>query len=225
MPRRSKHDIDADMSSAEKTGKLQPPMTPVNIDALRHMNRLRIRDRFMEDGNYRAPTLSGEILHIMHECDPIQFLSDIVNGIPLPHYVVKEDGAVETYYNTPSMRDRVRVAMFLANKYLPNVQVVKHDHALSPTQEGERTATPGGFATILAKAARANERAQLQRRSEDITPLNDAMTGASPVTSAAEKHWGDDPPYVEAQSEDETNELILKDLAEKLSRSFVAEDL
>lgn len=225
MARRKHHDVDADVRDMEKSGRLQAPMTPVDIEALRRQQRVRIRDRFMEDGNYRAPTLAGEILHIMHECDPIQFLSDIVNGMPLPHYKVNADGSVDTHYAVPAMKDRVRVAMFLANKYLPNVQVVKHDHALSPTGEGDRTATPGGFATILAKAARANERAMLAKRAEDINPIHDAMTGASPVDSGAEKHWGKDVVYVDPPTEEETGQRIAEHLLNQLAERFVAEDL
>lgn len=98
------------------------------------------------------PTVQESVVRIINECDPVGFLSDIVNGKAIECHVVGEDGQITTFYETPTLKQRLQAASFLAERYLPKVAVVKHAHlhksADKPTPGEERS-----FGQIVTHAA------------------------------------------------------------------------
>lgn len=74
------------------------------------------------------PTVQESVVRIINECDPVGFLSDVVNGKAIEAHIVTEGGEVVTIYETPSLKQRIQAANFLAERFLPKVAVVKHAH-------------------------------------------------------------------------------------------------
>lgn len=76
------------------------------------------------------PTIEGEIARVIAACDPMAFLASIVNGEAIESHVVEqnEDGeiVINSYYTTPNLSQRIATARYLANKFMPNIAVVKH---------------------------------------------------------------------------------------------------
>lgn len=99
------------------------------------------------------PDVRGNLVRILSDCDPLQFLIDVVNGKAIEHHIVTEDNQVVTVHSTPNMNQRISCAKYLTNKYLPNApRLSVHHHKLDePDAEGSM----GGrsFTQIVTHAA------------------------------------------------------------------------
>lgn len=105
------------------------------------------------------PSVSGEVVRIVNECDPVGFLSDVVNGKAIECHVVDEEGQVQTFYETPNLAKRVEVAKFLAERYMPKVAVTKHAHLVKDAREeqGDNHGGRQNFSQIITHAANASD--------------------------------------------------------------------
>ncbi len=77
-----------------------------------------------------VPDVVGEIARVVADCDPMGFLADVVNGKAIESHTVSinpetEEPVIETLYTTPTLSQRISVARYLGNKYMPNVSVTK----------------------------------------------------------------------------------------------------
>lgn len=141
MPRSSPL-VENSMNSAtdeESDGTFRPPVVSQKVRKNGKRGRIII-DNVDVIHHTRAPEVLDEVVRIVNECDPIGFLTDIVNGKAVQAYSVDKKGKVHEFYETPTLVQRVRAAMYLADKYLPNVSVIKygklHDKDdQKPTQE------------------------------------------------------------------------------------------
>ncbi len=72
------------------------------------------------------PHVGNEVVRVINECDPVGFLSDIVNGKAIECHVVDSGGKVHTVYETPKLQRRIEAAKFLAERY--HVKHTRCDH-------------------------------------------------------------------------------------------------
>ena len=106
------------------------------------------------------PHVGNEVVRIINECDPIGFLSDIVNGKAIQCHIVGKDGTVVTIYETPSLAQRISTARFLTDRYMPKVGIIKHDHLHKIVkEEGSqgKADTRRNFEQIVEHAASKSE--------------------------------------------------------------------
>lgn len=74
----------------------------------------------------QAPQVRDEIIRIVDEGDPIGFLIAVMNGELVESHLVDKDGEVHSFHSTATLKDRIAIAKFLTNKYMPTVAVTKH---------------------------------------------------------------------------------------------------
>ncbi len=98
------------------------------------------------------PSVGDEIVRVINECDPVGFLSDIIQGKAIQCHIVLEDGSVQTIYETPALNKRIEVAKFLVERYLPKVAVVKHAHLHKDMTAGKPD-TKTNFEQMVTHAA------------------------------------------------------------------------
>jgi hypothetical protein len=85
------------------------------------------------------PQIRDEVIRIVSQGDPIGFLIAVMNGSLVESHIVAKDGEVHTIKTTATVKDRVEIAKFLANKYMPTVAVTKHVVSEgNKTEDGER---------------------------------------------------------------------------------------
>jgi len=101
------------------------------------------------------PEVGAEVVRVINECDPVGFLSDIINGKAIECFVVEEDGKVTATHETASLNQRIAAAKFLAERYMPKVAVVKHAHLHKSADNHQVEQTDGrrSFAQIVTHAA------------------------------------------------------------------------
>jgi len=61
----------------------------------------------------------------IQSCDPITFLIKVMNGEPLPVHYIDEKGERLTHYMPIKAQERIRAAIFLADKIMPTMHLVK----------------------------------------------------------------------------------------------------
>lgn len=123
---------------------------PVEIPAGRRVVHSRVRHTQM-------PDVREQIIRIYNEADPVGFLMDIVNGKMIEtHAVVEKEGQleVETTYVQPSIKQRISVAQYLAEKYMPRMAVVNHRHMHQLDQTQKDNPGQRNFAQIVNAASR-----------------------------------------------------------------------
>ncbi len=86
-----------------------------------------------------VPEVAGEIARIVADCDPIGFLSDIVNGKPIQGHFIDKEGVVHEYHETATLSQRISVARYLGDKYMPKVAVYKHAHLVKRVPDEKQT--------------------------------------------------------------------------------------
>lgn len=105
----------------------------------------------------RTPVIKDEVLKIIADCDPIQFLCDIVNGQPLQCWIVAEDKTLIEEFESPTVQQRINAAKFLTNKYLPNAPV-RHAHLHKNIEDDPKAPDKrGSYAQIVSLAANAED--------------------------------------------------------------------
>lgn len=105
----------------------------------------------------QMPDVREQIIRIYNEADPIGFLNDVVNGKMIEtHDVVEKDGMMEvvTTYVQPTIKQRIDVAKYLAEKYMPKMAVVNHRHMHSLNQDSKENPGQRNFAQIVNAASR-----------------------------------------------------------------------
>jgi len=98
-----------------------------NAKSLPHPTTIK-KDNLKVVKMVKPPTVQDSIVELLSITNPMEFLAKVVEGEPLPEYVVNEDGSVDTYYVTPTLAQRISVARFLTDKYIPKMTVNKHYH-------------------------------------------------------------------------------------------------
>lgn len=90
------------------------------------------------------PQVADNVVKIINDCDPLQFLMDVMNGCAIQHHVVDADGTIHTFFDTPSMPQRISVAKYLADKYVPKVTLSQHRHLVENYTKPEDRPEHGG---------------------------------------------------------------------------------
>lgn len=97
---------------ATEAGTLMPPIVYLPR-SLRRQKMMLTTDNL--GLSVDPPTLAENHLKIQ-AADPVAFLIAIMHGQPIPEFRVTTQGAVEVYYNTPDMVQRIRAAEYLGHK-------------------------------------------------------------------------------------------------------------
>lgn len=124
--------IDTTIESAKGGQLVRAPV--VNLKVRKNGKRAKQMDVVRATA---LPEVGDQVVRIINECDPIGFLSDIVNGKAIQCHVVNEEGTIHTFYETPGLNKRIEVAKFLAERYLPKVAVTKHAHLHKTVDENK----------------------------------------------------------------------------------------
>ncbi|MEE9569503.1 MAG: hypothetical protein V3W37_08965 [Candidatus Binatia bacterium] len=126
-----------------------------------------------------VPDVIGTIAKVVADCDPMGFLEDVVNGKAIESHTVIEDKEgnllTTTLYTTPTLAQRISVARYLGNKYMPNVSVSKIITDKPPTKPD---APKSHYDQIMDHAASA-------ANAKDVTP--------TPQQPATQEEAQDDP--------------------------------
>lgn len=88
------------------------------------------------------PMVGDEVVRIINECDPLQFLMDVMQGKAIETHVVDEQGLVHTEYQTPTLPQRIKIATNLVDKYIPKVAVMRHSHLIKNVDDDKPTNKP-----------------------------------------------------------------------------------
>lgn len=135
--------------------------------------------------NARVTSVRETILRIQHECDPIGFLMNVINGAVFEAHEIGEDGQPSSFYESPTLQARIKVAQFLAHKVAPAISIQQHQ-LLSPPEEVVHNdpMRPGmpSFAQLVQMAAsiQPSGQQQLQPAGPLHAPTDDRM---DPVVS------------------------------------------
>lgn len=86
--------------------------------------------------NKDAPSVHDNIIRITENSDPIGMLMAIANGQPVATFSINEDGEVVAAYETLTLKERLGVIRFLADKVLPKMSMV----ITSPQKPGDKDA-------------------------------------------------------------------------------------
>ena len=119
--------------------------TPVHVDKLHKVAHIVRRAE--------VPHVQDQIVKIINDCDPIGFLSDIVNGKAIETFEVNAKGQVKSNFVAPSLPQRINAAKFLAERYLPKVGVIKHAHLHKHETSIGKHETGRSFEQIITHAA------------------------------------------------------------------------
>lgn len=83
-----------------------------------------INDKKTKAVSVQAPvSVQDNIVRITNDGDPVGQLIALMNGQPVPTYVVQEDGSIQTVYETPTMAQRISIAKWLGDRVMPKVNV------------------------------------------------------------------------------------------------------
>ncbi len=116
----------------------------------------------------QVETVRDQIVRIQHDANPIQFLVDVQNGAMFE--IINLEAEVDGYkkptgrmiehktYQQASVKTRVDVARFLANKVLPSLSIQKHvfdedNTNAEETEIGQKGNRGASFAAIVSAAA------------------------------------------------------------------------
>lgn len=88
------------------------------------------------------PMVGDEVVRIINECDPLQFLMDVMQGKAIETHIVGEDGIIYTEYQNATLPQRISVAKELVAKYIPKVAVMRHSHLIKNVDDDKPTNRP-----------------------------------------------------------------------------------
>jgi hypothetical protein len=99
--------------------------------------------------------VKDQLIRIQHEADPVGFLIAAMNGEAFQVHIITEGGEQISVPMQASMKDRIKIAMHLADKLMPNLNL--HKHITPPGGDGNSGQLPGAsgmtFAQMVAKAS------------------------------------------------------------------------
>lgn len=103
----------------------------------------------------RVKTVQQQLIRIEHDADPLGFLIHALHGAVFDVQIVTPEGQIITIKEQVSLKDRVKIAMFLANKQLPSMTLTKVI-APEPGSGKDGSGNSGmSFAQMVARAAHA----------------------------------------------------------------------
>lgn len=92
-------------------------------------------------------TVSDHIVRITNDGDPIGQLIALMNGQPVPSFVVKEDGTLDVVLQTATISQRISIAKWLGDRVMPktNVTLKKDlDHEWEASLRNAAARSPDG---------------------------------------------------------------------------------
>lgn len=78
--------------------------------------------------------------------DPIEFLGRVMAGEPIPTTYIDEEGQVSKSFEIASLKERVSIAKFMANKIMPSMHVIKD------LRDGDDSPGKTGFDALVDEA-------------------------------------------------------------------------
>lgn len=113
--------------------------------------------------NGKKPKLVSvkENLVRIQEHDPIDFLLRLMAGEPMKYHHIDEAGRKVTEYAPVNPKDRVRIAMYLTGKLLPQMHIVKD-------MNGEDSDDVDGFDALVDEAIGRGKRKQIEGSAEAL---------------------------------------------------------
>ncbi len=79
--------------------------------------------QYVTDG--KPTDMSTHMVRIEQEADPVGMLIAVAMGQPIPTFQVGEDGEIQTVFESLSLKDRLPIMRYLADKILPRMSVNK----------------------------------------------------------------------------------------------------
>ena len=79
--------------------------------------------QYVTDG--KPTDMSTHMVRIEQEADPVGMLIAVAMGQPIPPFQVGEDGEIQTVFESLSLKDRLPIMRYLADKILPRMSVNK----------------------------------------------------------------------------------------------------